>query len=636
MPRVLRLSLHRTPDGRERPVQRNDVLVPRAGYGRVWKFVRVAGVADEPLLERDPEAGRTAAEIRRVDVLAARAEVVLDVVRRAGPGHLDRVSRRVADRGDPPQVDPEDRVEYEHRARHRRQRRDDGHQARALELPLQHDQAPHLAAHERVRQRDGHGRVAAQDVVQVAQSIALVPAAAPGEQAAGERCQLRVGLRVLLGGFGSDGRGLLARTAAPDREDEGRVGGEGQVDGAGGCVRHAAGVPDTRRAAERTAAATSPPNRVPSVGRAAVLGYAPGMIRRALPFALLSLLACPRSGDETSGLSTMPVTSVTTPGSTGGSGSTSGSSSTSTGAEDSSAAGGSASASGSASTGGFPDAGMMPDGGPPPPPGCKGKIDILLSISSQANMFDEQEQIKASFPGFVATIQQEFADFDHHIMVAGARGKIFACDGCKDVCPDGPPDYPCGVPLDACDDKLGAGITLPRGWNASNERCELYGGRRYIMKGEPDLPGAFTCIASVGTSGHNAVVREVMHALTPDNLALQGCNGQFLRKDALLVIVVIIDKDDTSSDNYPPDWTQAVLDAKGGDGEAVVLLVVAPDNEDPKGVCKPFVPYDSRLREWVGLMPHALYRSICVPDYAPHFAEAVDLIKQQCEVFIPQ
>lgn len=364
-----------------------------------------------------------------------------------------------------------------------------------------------------------------------------------------------------------------------------------------------------------------------------MLGYAPAMLRRTAPLALLSLLACPRSGDETSGLSTMPGTTVTTPGS---SGSTSGSSSTSTGAEDSSAAGGSASASGSASTGGVPDAGMMPDGGPPPPPGCKGKIDILFSISADLTMKTEQDQLKASFPGFIATIQQEFADFDYHIMVAGAHNTNDPCDGCKDICPDGPPDFPCGVPLDACDTKDGAGITLPRGWNASNERCELYGGRRYIMKGEPDLPGAFTCIASVGTSGHDAVALEVVQALTPDNLALDGCNGQFLRKDALLVIVVITDHGDNGSDNYPPDWTQAILDAKGGDGEAVVLLVVGPDSDVPQGGCKPFVPQDNRLREWTDLMPHALYRSICSPDYAPHFAEAVDLIKQQCEVFIPQ
>lgn len=359
------------------------------------------------------------------------------------------------------------------------------------------------------------------------------------------------------------------------------------------------------------------------------------MFRSALPLALLCLVACTRGGDETSGLSTMPGTSMTTPGSTSGS-STGGSSSSTGGGEDSSAAGTSASSTGStASSGGVPDAGMMPDGGTPPPPGCKGKIDILFSISSGPNMFDEQDQLKASFPGFIDTLEQEFADFDYHIMVGGARNVTDPCDGCKDVCPDGPPDFPCSVPLDACDKKMGAGITLPRGWNASNERCKLYGGRRYIMKGEPDPLDAFTCIASVGTSGHYGVVQEAVQAVSPEHLALDGCNGQFLRKDALLVIVVIADGYDPS-DGQPPDWTQAFLDTKGGDGEAIVLLVVAPDSDAPQGVCKPYVPQNNRVREWVDMMPHALYKSICSPNFAPHFAEAVDLIKQQCEVFIPQ
>lgn len=138
-------------------------------------------VADEALLERDSEASRAAAEIHRFDVLAARAEVVLDMVRGAGPCCFHRVGGRVADRGDPRQIEPEDHVQDERDAWHRLQRRDDGHHARALEFPLQDDEPPDLAAHERVGERHRDGRVATQEVVQVAQSVALVSAAAPCE-----------------------------------------------------------------------------------------------------------------------------------------------------------------------------------------------------------------------------------------------------------------------------------------------------------------------------------------------------------------------------------------------------------------------------------------------------------------------
>jgi hypothetical protein len=355
-------------------------------------------------------------------------------------------------------------------------------------------------------------------------------------------------------------------------------------------------------------------------------------------FAVLCLSGCTRNGgDEASGLSSVPGTSVTTHGmstdnmSTG----TTGVSDSSTGAMEDSTAAVANSTGTTASTTGIPDAGPMPDGGPPPPPGCKGKIDILFSISSGPNMKVGQDQLKASFPGFAATIEEELAEFDYHIMVAGTRGYIPACVGCKDTCADGPPDYPCGVPLGTCDVEEGAGVTLPRGWNASNERCELYAGRRYIVKDEPNLPNAFTCIATVGTSGEYSVADDAVLALSPKNLAPDGCNWQFLRDDALLVVVVIAESDDDVSDGQPPEWTQALLDAKGGNADAIVLLVVSADNDSPQGLCKPWFAYEPRLRQWVDLMPHALHRSICAPDFAPYFAEAVTLIKQQCEVFIP-
>src|SRR5690606_17874701 len=88
--------------------------------------------------------------------------------------------------------------------------------------------------------------------------------------------------------------------------------------------------------------------------------------------------------------------------------------------EDSAAASsaGSSSSSSSASSGGIPDVGTVPDGGDGPPPGCKGKVDILFTISGASTMFDQQAALKASFSGFVATLESAFADFDYHILSA--------------------------------------------------------------------------------------------------------------------------------------------------------------------------------------------------------------------------
>src|SRR5690606_7908098 len=106
-------------------------------------------------------------------------------------------------------------------------------------------------------------------------------------------------------------------------------------------------------------------------------------------------------------------------------------------------------------------------------------------------------RLKASFPNFIATIEGEFADFDYHILSAntsGLWGHPTLCAGCKDVCAE-LPEYPCGVTPEPCDTVRGAGVTYPIGKNASNKRCELASGRRYITTGQPDLVEAFTCIA---------------------------------------------------------------------------------------------------------------------------------------------
>jgi hypothetical protein len=216
--------------------------------------------------------------------------------------------------------------------------------------------------------------------------------------------------------------------------------------------------------------------------------------------AALVLAAC---GDPSPpGFSTGPgVTSA--PASTGAS-STSGSTST-TGTADDSAGPGSAEGM---STGVLRDVGTDDDFGPAQPEGCKGKVDLLFLISSFGTMKTEQTQLLASFPGFVATIQEKLADFDVHIMVANPTGE-WAGWPCEKGCNDDPQacaedGYQCNVYpklITTCDYTLGAGLTFNAGGYAANRQCELFGGNRYIISGEPDMNDALECIAKVGVSG---------------------------------------------------------------------------------------------------------------------------------------
>jgi hypothetical protein len=83
---------------------------------------------------------------------------------------------------------------------------------------------------------------------------------------------------------------------------------------------------------------------------------------------------------------------------------------------------------------------------------------------------------------------------------------------------------------------------LQRRGYAANKLCDLHGGHRYIVGDDPDMAGAFECIAKVGASGGDPLMGDAMiAALSPKLNGPGGCNEGFLREDALLVVALISD-----------------------------------------------------------------------------------------------
>ncbi|MFY0531753.1 hypothetical protein [Nannocystis pusilla] len=140
-----------------------------------------------------------------------------------------------------------------------------------------------------------------------------------------------------------------------------------------------------------------------------------------------------------------------------------------------------------------------------------------------------------------------------------------------------------------------------------------------------------------GDPGASNVAEVTVKALADQINAPGGCNEGFLRDDALLVVVAIQDTFDSFSEGEPEDWAAALEDAKGGDEEAVVLLVISTDIDDPFSLCG-YEPSDEHeLRTWTELMqPNALFGSACATDYVSFFETAAAMIKSQCDVFVPQ
>jgi hypothetical protein len=128
---------------------------------------------------------------------------------------------------------------------------------------------------------------------------------------------------------------------------------------------------------------------------------------------------------------------------------------------------------------------------------------------------------------------------------------------------------------------------------------------------------------------------------TSSKLTAPGaCNRNFLRRDAVLVVTFMTDEDDEVTPGEPPAWRQTLLDLKGGDESALVLLgLVGDDNRTqplPGGPCIDGEAHGApRLQSFVESFRFGSLGAVCAGDYAPFFERAVSVIGNACREFVP-
>jgi hypothetical protein len=297
---------------------------------------------------------------------------------------------------------------------------------------------------------------------------------------------------------------------------------------------------------------------------------------------------------------------------------------------------------GDESAGGFKFDTPNGSAGDPPPvdEGCQ-KVDFLFLIDSSGSMEDEQGALLASFPGFISAIEDTLQIDDFHVMVIDAG--LTAGGG--------------------CDGTLGAGRTT----SAAGQDCQLVGGQRYATQDQPDLVQAFSCMGSRGFAGSGD--ERTMDSLLQSVTSLTGpggCNDGFLREDAILVVTIITDEEDSGSDSIasppldgscvpadsdpnssgsPATWRDAIVAAKAGDPAAMVVLSLLGDCDiggsclgiavNPLGTSFTGAEPAPRLRAFTEAFDHGSVGPVCAPDYAPFFADAVSVIDSACSDFEP-
>ena len=351
---------------------------------------------------------------------------------------------------------------------------------------------------------------------------------------------------------------------------------------------------------------------------------------KSLGLVLPGLLACNGSGETSTGFTTQPGTTApvtTVPGDTSDASSTGGSStgsSTSGGSTD-------ASAGASGSSGTVWDMGAPPDFDPTPP-GCQGKIDFLFIVSRHGFMKPHQDQLVAAFPHFIETIQSQFSDFDVHVLVTDTE-PAWGSPTCEKDCPDvcaAEPAYPCDYWPTECDSTMGAGVVMNVGPYTTNVPC-LDGPLRYITRDTPDISATFGCLARVGTGGYNQIGDALVAAMSYKLNKIGGCNEDFIRDDALLMVTIIGPGDTVgpgASQGTWQEWMDAVVDRKNGDLDAIVMFALT---DDCTGLTDPIY----RLCRMVPKFPHSLLAVLTTPDYGPVFDEAATLALDACSAFVP-
>jgi hypothetical protein len=278
------------------------------------------------------------------------------------------------------------------------------------------------------------------------------------------------------------------------------------------------------------------------------------------------------------------------------------------------------------------DLGDAPDAGPPPSSeGCQ-KVDLLFVIDNSGSMADEQASLTASFPNFIAGIQDTLADaHSYHVATITSDAYLANAPGCQ---------------------SLGAFITQTAGVDASNATCTPFANNLRFMTQDDDLADKFTCAAQPGSdgNGNERPMDAVRQALSPALGAAGACNEGFLRDDALLVLVFITDEEDNylelfglpveGSTGDPMQWMTDIVARKAGIEQNVVVLSLVgtpKPNECPDFQWDGFEGAEiaTRIIAFTEMFTYGFVGDVCAANYGTFFDEAIAVIDTACETFDP-
>ena len=252
--------------------------------------------------------------------------------------------------------------------------------------------------------------------------------------------------------------------------------------------------------------------------------------------------------------------------------------------------------------------------------GCRG-IDFLFVVDNSGSMTAQQQKFLNSFDGFITAVEDSLGNVDSfNLGVITSDNFGNNAPGCTSI---------------------GSLVTRTTGaFESSNADCEPFSDGHRFATDQDDLTVKFPCIAQVGTSGSpiEQPVTALIAALDPAKAESGACNENFLRDDAILVVVIVsddppadFDLDDAHPNTDTSMWHELVLEAKQNDEKALVVIGFLPydDVSCNGGLASPnLIGFVQSFEE------QGVIASVCLPDYSPVFAETIATIAETCENFV--
>lgn len=237
--------------------------------------------------------------------------------------------------------------------------------------------------------------------------------------------------------------------------------------------------------------------------------------------------------------------------------------------------------------------------------GCE-KVDFLFVIDNSGSMSDDQQALVANFPNFIAGIEATLETVDSfHVGVVTTDAYSQNTPGCN---------------------QLGALVTKTNQGN-----CGPYTEGFNFMTEADNLAQAFACAGLVGINGSASErqMEAMMRAVDGTHGMMGGCNYQFVREDALLVIIIITDEPDNASVGGPIDWYNTVVAAKFGIPENIVVVSII---NTPNGQCGSNAVDIAAFTNMFGI--NGYMSDICLQNFGPIFDQAIAIIDVACDNYL--